>query len=58
MANIEPRSQKSVDKICEVCVRICKWTYLIVSILRNKQNANRTECKEGDLNSDFKTGKI
>jgi len=31
---------------------------LIVSILRNEQNANKTECKEGDFNSDLKTGKI
>jgi len=30
----------------------------IVSILRNEQNANRTEGKEEDLNSDLKTGKI
>jgi len=38
---------------------VMEWVKaLIVSILRNEQNANRTECKEGDLNSDFKTGKI
>jgi len=38
---------------------VMEWVRaLIVSILRNEQNANRTERKEGDLNSDLKTGKI
>jgi len=38
---------------------VMEWVRaLIVSILRNEQNANRTKCKEEDLNSDLKTGKI
>ena len=53
-ANIKPRSQKSVDKICENGNGLT----LSVVFLGMSKNAIRIECKEGDLYSDFKTGKI
>ena len=36
MANIEPRSQKSVDKICEVCVYINGLTLSVVFLGMSK----------------------